>query len=217
MTDEPVGRIRENYYRVIEAIGNVVRRVQRNPQSVRLVVVTKLQPVELIDAAYLAGARFFGENYAEEALPKIQALSHLSGIEWHMIGHVQGRKARLVYENFSLVHSVDSLRLAERFEVMLAPVERTLPVLLEFNLSGEDSKSGWPAWNDQEWEGLLPELSRVLALPHLRRGRINDHASLVRTSRAGQAVLPAAAPPAKLPGRLSPRGPLVRAFDGNQC
>lgn len=168
MTEEPVIKIKENYRHVMERIERAARRAGRNLTGIRLVVVTKLQPVELIAAAYTSGARCFGENYAEEALPKIQALSHLGGIEWHMIGHIQSRKARLVYESFSLVHSLDSLKLAERFEALLAPSEQTLPVLLEFNLSGEDSKSGWPAWKDQVWGELLPEISRVLALPHLQ-------------------------------------------------
>jgi pyridoxal phosphate enzyme (YggS family) len=168
LIDETVTRINENYQRVTGGMASAARRVNRNPESIRLVVVTKLQPVELVEAAYLAGARYFGENYAEEALPKIQALSHLGGIEWHMIGHVQSRKARLVVENFSLLHSLDSLKLAERFEALLAPIGRRLPALLEFNLSGEESKSGWPAWSSQQWEGLLPELGRLVALPHLQ-------------------------------------------------
>lgn len=168
MENELVNRIKENYHKTVEKITIAARRAGRGPEAIRLVVVTKLQPVELIEAAALAGANLFGENYAEEALPKIQALAHLSGIEWHMIGHVQSRKAKLVVGNFALVHSLDSLRLAERYEVHLDQSGLSLPVLLEFNLGGEDSKSGWPAWQEDHWEALLPEIEGLLSLPKLQ-------------------------------------------------
>jgi uncharacterized pyridoxal phosphate-containing UPF0001 family protein len=87
-----VANIRVNYLSVLERIDQSARRVGRDPEQVRLVVVTKIHPLATVEAVIAAGARFLGENYAEEAIPKIQAMS-AQGKEWHMIGHVQSRKA----------------------------------------------------------------------------------------------------------------------------
>ena len=99
---------------------------------------------------------------------KLQSLREFSAVEWHMIGHVQSRKAQLVAENFNLLHSLDSLKLATRLDRFCSEAKRVLPVLLEFNVGEEDSKSGWSAWNDEIWPALLVEISSVLALPNLK-------------------------------------------------
>src|SRR5512142_1189219 len=125
--------IRERYQRVLETIAAAAQKGGRSGEAVRLVVVTKLQPLEIVRAAIEAGARVLGENYAEEGVDKIAALGLQSGVEWHMIGHVQSRKAQLVAQHFDLVHSLDSLKLAQRLNKFAAEAGRTLPVLLEFN------------------------------------------------------------------------------------
>jgi pyridoxal phosphate enzyme (YggS family) len=131
------------------------------------VVVTKSQPVDVVQAAIEAGVRILGENYPEEAVTKIQFLTGQSGVEWHMIGHVQSRKARLVADHFALLHSLDSLKLAQRLDRFAAERNHVLPVLLEFNVGGEESKAGWDASQDARWEALLPETDSILKLPHL--------------------------------------------------
>ncbi len=83
--------------------------------AVRLVVVTKSQPLEMVRAAIAAGVSILGENYAEEAVAKIVALPE-TAVEWHMIGHVQSRKADLVARQFSMLHSLDSVKLAGRLD-----------------------------------------------------------------------------------------------------
>jgi hypothetical protein len=85
-----------------------------------------------------------------------------------MIGHVQSRKARLVADHFALVHSLDSLKLARRLDRFADEGQHDLPVLLELNVGGEESKSGWDASDDARWEAILPELDEVIELPHLR-------------------------------------------------
>jgi len=135
--------------------------------EIRLVVVTKTQPIEIIQAALEAGIRIFGENYPEEGVMKIQSLPPQSGVEWHMIGHVQSRKARLVTEHFALLHSLDSLKLARRLDRFAAQQNRVLPVLLEFNVGGEESKSGWDATQETPWNTLHPEIAELLDLPNL--------------------------------------------------
>jgi PLP dependent protein len=85
-----------------------------------------------------------------------------------MIGHVQSRKARLVADHFALLHSLDSLKLAQRLDRFAAERDRVLPVLLEFNVGGEESKAGWDASHESQWNLFLPEIATLLDLPHLR-------------------------------------------------
>ncbi len=165
---DPIATIRERYLRVLETIAAAAQKGGRSAESVRLVVVTKLQPVEMVRAAINAGAQILGENYAEEAAEKIAVLGPQSGVEWHMIGHVQSRKAQLVAQHFDLVHSLDSVRLAQRLNKFAAEAGRTLPVLLELNVSGEKSKHGWQADDQARWDDLIGDAQSVAALGNLR-------------------------------------------------
>ena len=159
-------RIQNNLAQVTEKIQTAAHRAGRNPDKVKLVVVSKGQPLEVIQAAIAAGVRIFGENYPEETAAKIQAAAN-DNVEWHMIGHLQSRKARLVCDHFQYMHSLDSLHLAEKLERILADSGRILPVLLEFNVGTEVSKSGWQANDAETWPGLLPEIVAILKLTHL--------------------------------------------------
>jgi hypothetical protein len=163
-----VSSIRENYQNTLDQIASAARKSDRDPKEVRLVVVTKSQPLEVVQAALEAGIRILGENYPEEAVQKIQSLGEQSGVEWHMIGHVQSRKARLVADHFALLHSLDSLKLARRLDRFAAEKHRVLPVLLEFNVGGEESKAGWDASKESSWDALLPDVQSILDLPSLR-------------------------------------------------
>jgi PLP dependent protein len=163
-----VSTIREKYQSTLDQIASAARKSHRDPAEVRLVVVTKSQPVEVVQAALEAGVRILGENYPEEAVTKIQALAGQSGVEWHMIGHVQSRKARLVTDHFALLHSLDNLKLAQRLERFAAERSSVLPVLLEFNVGGEESKAGWNASDQSHWNELFSDVSSILELSHLR-------------------------------------------------
>jgi pyridoxal phosphate enzyme (YggS family) len=160
--------IRERYLQTLDRIAAAAGKSGRNPESVKLVVVTKSQPVEVVQAAIEAGVRILGENYPEEGVRKIQTVPENSAVEWHMIGHVQGRKAGLVAQHFNLLHSLDTLRLAQRLDRLAGEAGRILPVLLEFNVGGEESKGGWPAWEEKQWAELLDDMSSVLALGYLQ-------------------------------------------------
>ena len=153
---------------MLDKIAAAARRSGRDPGGIRLVVVSKAQSLDIVKAAIEAGINLLGENYAEEAVAKISALAGKSEVEWHMIGHVQSRKADLVAAHFDMLHSLDSLKLARRLERFCEAAVRTLPVLLEFNVSGEESKFGYPAWDEKRWPELLPEIEQVLRLPSLR-------------------------------------------------
>jgi PLP dependent protein len=139
--------IERNLQQVQQRIGEAAARAGRDPSAVQLVAISKTFPPEAILRAYEAGARHFGENRVEDALPKIAAVSAALGASasptWHMVGHVQGRKAGEVLQAFDVLHSLDSARLGERLDRLAVPGRRRLPVLLECNVSGEESKFGF--------------------------------------------------------------------------
>jgi PLP dependent protein len=130
-------------------------------------VVSKSQPLEVVRAAITAGINILGENYAEEAVAKMASLNE-TGVEWHMIGHVQSRKSDLVAEHFSMLHSLDSVKLAGRLDRNCSEAGRILPVLLEVNVSGEETKFGFPAWDEQNWSDLVPIFEQVISFSGLR-------------------------------------------------
>ncbi len=160
--------IRQNYMSVLERIERAAVQAGRAPESVKLVVVTKTHPAEVVEWVLEAGARFIGENYVEEAIQKMHGLSLQRHAQWHMIGHIQRRKAGLVCQYFQYVHSLDSLRLAQRLSVCALEQNLVLPVLLECNLAGEESKFGFPIWQEETWPDLLPEIVQIVGLPNLQ-------------------------------------------------
>ena len=167
---ELVESIRVRYLATLDKIAVAAKKAAVDPGSVKLVVVTKSQSVDVTRAAIEAGADILGENYPEEGVMKLQALREFSAVEWHMIGHVQSRKAQLLAVNFNFLHSLDSLKLAKRLDRYCGEAGRSLPVLLEFNVGGEESKGGWPARDEACWTELLAELAEILALPNLKVG-----------------------------------------------
>jgi hypothetical protein len=159
--------IRQRYECVVERIARAALCSHRQAEDVKLVVVTKQHPEGRIREVIAAGARDLGENYADQALPKIDALHNIASLNWHMIGHVQSRKAGIVAQEFDYLHSLDSLKLAEKLDRLCAQHARRLPVLLEMNVSGEDTKTGFAAWQETAWQVLIPDIEKILALPNL--------------------------------------------------
>lgn len=159
-----------NLRAVQERITAAATRVGRDPAEITLVAVTKTQPSEVIRTAYDLGFRHFGENRVEEAEAKVNDLP--DDITWHMIGHIQSRKAKRVVPLFDVIHSVDSLKLARRLDRLSVDRAEPLPVLLEFNVSGEASKYGFDAerWPEDtvQREGLLAAVQEIVELPHLQ-------------------------------------------------
>jgi pyridoxal phosphate enzyme (YggS family) len=165
--DDLEKQIESNLEKVKNGIIRAAGAVGRNPDDIKLVIVTKNQPMDLIRKAIEAGARVLGENYPEEGVKKIIAMEEEIAVEWHMIGHVQSRKAELVALNFNLLHSLDGIKLARRLEKILAEAGKCLRVLLEFNVGGEESKFGWKANETNSWSELLPEIAQILEFQHL--------------------------------------------------
>ncbi len=135
-SDEIAKRLRE----VRERIAQAAKRAARPPDAIRLVLASKTQPPDAIRAAYLAGARDFGENYVQEAASKRAELADLSEATWHFIGHLQSNKTRLAVRIFDIIQTLDTARLADAIaRVRPSPPMR---VLIEVNVGGEASKSG---------------------------------------------------------------------------
>ena len=149
--------IKENVAQVQEQIAAACRHGGRRREDVKLVAISKTFPAESIRAAYEAGLRDFGENRVQEAHAKRPALSDLS-ITWHLVGHLQTNKAKAARELFHWVHSVDSFRLAQKLDQAAVSGGGRLPVLLEVNLGGEESKAGV---GESEIIQLAEQVSRV--------------------------------------------------------
>ncbi len=144
-------------------IAQAAERVGRRPDEITLVAVSKTKPVELIKLAYELGLRDFGENRVQDALPKIAEFRHtgLQPVIWHMIGHLQRNKVTKVVGSFDSVQSVDSLQLAQALNAHANELELRIAVLLQVNVSGEESKEGMTP------EETVPLAQQIVALPHL--------------------------------------------------
>jgi PLP dependent protein len=163
-----IDQIRTNYRTILERVAAAADSVGRDPAEIKLVVVTKGHNLEVAKATLQAGAKYLGENYLQDALPKIQSLADSNTeAEWHMIGHVQSRKARDVVQHFAWLHSLDRLKLARRCNQFAGEMGRSIPVLLECNISAEGSKHGWPAWDEARWPDLAADLAEVVACRNL--------------------------------------------------
>lgn len=158
MSDEISARLAAVHARIERA----ARAAGREPSSVRLLAVSKTKPEAAIRAAYAAGQRDFGENYAQELARKAETLADLPDLRWHMIGHLQRNKAKQVVKLVSAIHTVDSVRLAEELGKRAAEAARDrLAVLVEVNVGGEAQKSGCaPA----ELADVLSAIERAPAL-----------------------------------------------------
>lgn len=133
--------IEQNLSTIKTLISAYEKKYHRPPNSVRLVAASKTQPSEKIEFAYHAGQHAFGENYLQEALPKIAALSHLD-IEWHFIGPIQSNKTKKIAEHFAWVHSIDDIKIAKRLNDQRPAHLPPLNICIEVNVSDEKTKSG---------------------------------------------------------------------------
>ena len=148
-------------------IAAAARQAGRNPEEIKLVLVTKGHPADLIEELLELGITAIGESYLEEALEKQTALAAYPDVEWHMIGHVQSRKAADVATHFDWVHSLGRLKVARKLNTAAQAAGKRLPVLLQVNVSGEDSKFGLPLPAADSWREWQPELEAILQLAHI--------------------------------------------------
>ena len=148
--------IQANIREVQMRITRACERSHRSPSEITLVAITKGVEVPAIKAAFNLGIRDFGENRVQEAEAKIVQLADLKpNVTWHMVGHLQSNKAKSAVELFDIIHSVDSIKLAE---ILGRRVEKPFPVLLEVNVSGEATKGGFSAG---ETEAAVKEIKQL--------------------------------------------------------
>jgi pyridoxal phosphate enzyme (YggS family) len=152
--------IAHNLEEVRSTIAAAARRAGRDPKEVRLVAVSKTVDQERIQQALAAGQDIFGENYLQEARDKIAAIG--SQVSWHLVGHLQTKKAKAAVELFDLIHAVDRLKLARALDAAAATLGKIQDVLIQVNQAGEDTKSGVAP------EAAADLLKEVAQLSHLR-------------------------------------------------
>lgn len=152
--------IKENLEEVLANINAACARSGRDPAEVTLIAVSKTKPAELIREAYDAGAREFGENKPQELRDKAPMLP--DDVKWHMIGHLQRNKIKYVIDRACMIHSVDSERLAEAISAEAAKRNICMPVLVEVNMAGEETKGGIAPEDAEDF------IRKISVLPHIR-------------------------------------------------
>ena len=140
--------VKDNLALVQQQITQAAIQSGRTPEEIQLIAVSKTKPVELIKKALASKQTAFGENRIQEALVKIDMLSNYPELEWHLIGHLQKNKVKFCPGNFQWIHSVESLELANKLEARCALTNKNINVLIQVNLSREESKSGLQEWDD---------------------------------------------------------------------
>ncbi len=161
----------ENLKKVRKTIEEACVSCGRSPEEVCLLAVSKTHPAEAVRELYEAGQRDFGENYVQELVRKAEELP--KDIRWHMIGHLQRNKVKYIAGFVSMIHSVDSLSLAQTIEKEAEKCGRQIPILIEVNVAGEESKFGV---RPEDAEATIREIS---VLPHVRVSGLMTSAPIV--------------------------------------
>ena len=152
--------IAEQLQYVQNEIKEACKRSGRNPEEVTLIAVSKTKPVSMIQEAMTAGQLVFGENKVQELCSKYEELP--KNLEWHLIGHLQRNKVKYIVDKAALIHSVDSVRLAETISQEAIKHNCTVPILIEVNVAEEDTKYGVSV------EETLPLIEEIMKLPNIQ-------------------------------------------------
>lgn len=172
--------VKENLLIVQNRIEEACKRCGRDPKEVTLIAVSKTKPAEMIIDAYESGIRDFGENKVQELCDKYELLA--DDIRWHMIGHLQRNKVKQVIDKAVLIHSVDSVRLAEQIEEEAAKKQICVDILLEVNVADEESKFGFHL---EETEQAIRNIS---LFPHISIKGLMTIAPFVENSEQNRPV-----------------------------
>ncbi len=145
-----------------QKIGRNLEEIRRHlSRETTLIAVSKKKPSAAIRAAYNHSQRYFGENYIQDAIPKIQELRDLSDIKWHFIGHLQSNKAKLAAQYFDVIQTVDSKKLARKLNEACQPLSKKLSILIEINIGNEPQKGGITPANLHELLEFVSSLSNL--------------------------------------------------------
>ena len=183
-------------YKIDDQLAKVTARIQqaalaagRNPETVRLIAVSKTQPAAAVAQAYDWGQRAFGENYLQEALEKQVQLATLTDIEWHFIGPIQSNKTRPIAENFAWVHSIDREKVAQRLNDQRPENLPPLQVCLQVNIDDETSKSGVKLSEVPQLADAINKLPRLslrglMCIPAASNTEAQQHAAFGKLKQA---------------------------------
>ena len=152
--------LKENLKTVEERIQSACKKAGRKREEITLIAVSKTKPPHMLQEAYDLGVRIFGENKVQEIREKYEVLP--KDIDWHMIGHLQRNKVKYIVDKVAMIHSVDSLRLAETIEKEAAKKAVIVPILIEVNVAQEESKFGLKP------EEVLPFIEQISDFSHIR-------------------------------------------------
>lgn len=136
-----MNKIIQNFEQIKNEIRNAADKSERQPEDITIIGVSKRQSVETIINGIKAGVKTFGENYIKEALDKIDYINN-DTLSWHFIGHLQSNKAKFAVKYFDLIHSVDTIKLATEINKQAKKINKTQDILMQINISDEESKSG---------------------------------------------------------------------------
>ena len=151
--------VAENYRYVLKKVEEACARSGRDPKDVTLIAVSKTKPIEMIEEAMEAGARVFGENKVQELCDKYEQLP--KDLHWHLIGHLQRNKVKYIVDKAELIHSVDSLKLAETIEKEAAKKNCIQDILVEVNVAQEESKFGLKV------DEVIPFIEKISQFQHI--------------------------------------------------
>lgn len=151
--------VKENLEKIHENIKIACQKAGRNVDEVTLISVSKTKPIPMLQDAYAVGSRDFGENKVQEIIDKYPQLP--DDIRWHMIGHLQRNKVKYIIDKAALIHSVDSLRLAQEISSQAEKKQLDMDILIEVNIAGEESKFGITC------EEVIPLIEEIAVLPHI--------------------------------------------------
>ncbi|MCI7180856.1 MAG: YggS family pyridoxal phosphate-dependent enzyme [Schaedlerella sp.] len=172
--------LKEQLMQVEENIQKACKRAGRSRDEVTLIAVSKTKPVEVLQEAYDLGVRVFGENKVQELTQKYEALP--KDIQWHMIGHLQTNKVKYIVDKVAMIHSVDSLKLAETIEKEAERKNCIVKILVEVNVAGEESKYGL------KMEEVLPFVEIISTFKHIRVCGLMTIAPFVEISEENRTI-----------------------------
>ncbi|MCK4641919.1 MAG: YggS family pyridoxal phosphate-dependent enzyme [Candidatus Marinimicrobia bacterium] len=154
--------ISENLSKVKERINSIAVGSGRDPHDITLIVISKTRSADIVNMAIDCGIRHFGENKIQEAVPKINDLNKRhSDLTWHMVGHLQTNKAKTAVVNFDMIQSVDSIKLARKISSIAQQLQKNVDILIEVNISGEESKYGINPDDVEQINGEIASLPNI--------------------------------------------------------
>lgn len=180
--------IKDRYLKTLEKIHKSCVRAGRAEDAVKLIVVTKKQPIERIIQVIEAGAEFLGENYPEALGENIALIPEELNPQWHMIGHIQSRKVKFLVQYSSYIHSVDRISIARKLNQASMDANVILPILLQVNLSGEESKQGFSVHEKRGLGALAEYLNELVSMQALKLGGLMTMPPLVNQPEENQII-----------------------------